>query len=78
MILLSKVVHFLQRSTLPDSVINNDTKIKVRESSAFLDLIRLIDLYQECLPPSAHEAVQPLANGRLDSNLLNARIVPHV
>jgi hypothetical protein len=76
MVLLRRVVDFLQRSMAPDSVITPEAKKLIRASPAFLSLIDTISAFQQNFPDKAMYHLQVLPSGKLDSNLLNAHIIP--
>lgn len=77
MVLLRRVVDFLQRSTAPDSVINLEAKKLIRASPAFVSLTETIAGFQQNFPDKARYHLQTLPSGKLDSNLLNAHLIPN-
>lgn len=77
MVLMRKVVDFLQRSTAPDSVINMEAKKLVRSSPGFVNLTETIASFQQNFPDKARYHLQTLPSGKIDSNLLNAHLIPN-
>lgn len=78
MILLGKIVTFLQQSTLPGVIASLKVKQEIRHAPSFLGLRNMIVEFQRFLPQQEQNPLRQTPDGRLDANLIGAHVVPSV